>query len=288
MMIELTPKQIARFEEDGFLIVEKLVEPEIIEPLVERFDRLFRGTFETGVLPDEVNWQEGRDAADLTRQICNGWKADRLIAAAVLREDMGRAIARLAGWPGARLMSDNVLWKPPGARPLGFHQDNAYLAWFEPGELLSCWIALDDTTAEGGTLELVRGSHRWTPAPLEGEFHAPADYRKYMERAAAREGVRPEVVPVVVPRGGGSFHHGRTWHGSGINGSANHRRALVVHGMPSNATFATNRLGEGNGPVYGRYRKLGSNDMDEGHFPILWSEDGRRTAAIDAYLAHRD
>jgi ectoine hydroxylase-related dioxygenase (phytanoyl-CoA dioxygenase family) len=58
-------------------------------------------------------------------------------------------------------MQDNVIWKPVGARPLGFHQDNSYLDWFTPSETLTCWISLDDTTAEGGTMEVVRGSHRW-------------------------------------------------------------------------------------------------------------------------------
>ena len=47
------------------------------------------------------------------------------------------------------------------ARPLGYHQDSAYHPWLAPQAMLSCWIALDDTTAEGGTMELVRGSHQW-------------------------------------------------------------------------------------------------------------------------------
>src|SRR3546814_9849959 len=63
----------------------------------------------------------------------------------------------MGGWPGARVMVDNVLWKPPATRPLGYHQDSAYLAWYTPSDLLSLWIALDDTPAEGGTLEFVRG-----------------------------------------------------------------------------------------------------------------------------------
>ena len=28
-------------------------------------------------------------------------------------------------------------------------------------DLLTCWIALDDTCTDGGTIELVRGSHKW-------------------------------------------------------------------------------------------------------------------------------
>lgn len=283
-MVALEPELIERFEADGFVTVDRLIDPDTAGRLAASFERLFRGTFETGVQPDEVNWQEGRDPQDLTRQICNGWKADRTIAATVLRADIAEFIGRLTGWPGVRLMSDNVLWKPPGARPLGFHQDNAYLAWLRPGEIVSCWIALDATTAEGGTMELVRGSHRWAQAPLEGEFHGPSDYRKYMERAAARQGVTPEVVPVVVPCGGGSFHHGWTWHGSGFNDSASHRRALVIHAMSSGAVFVPEQLGQGNGSIYSRYKKFGSTEMDENYFPVLWSSAGRRTPGLDAYL----
>lgn len=285
-MLSLTQDQIARFGEDGFLVVERLIDAPTVEILRERFARLFRGDFETGVRPDEVNWQEGTGDPTLTRQICNGWKADREIARTVLDESIGRALAELAGWPGARLVQDNLLWKPPGARALGHHQDNAYLAWYTPREMLSCWIALDDTRAEDGTVEFLRGSHRWArnEAP-SGAFHGPADYRAPMERAARAEGIAPEIVPVVVPAGGGSFHHGWTWHGSGANASDRERRALVVHGAPSQARFVPERLGEGNGPIYGRYRRLADDTMDENHFPVLWSQDGQRTKGLEAFVS---
>ena len=284
MALELTDEQVAGFEEDGFIALERIVDAETVALLRERFDRLFRGQFESGVTPDEVNWQEGSGNPEMTRQICNGWRADRAVARVVTRPDIGRAVARLAGWPGTRVMTDNVLWKPPGARPLGMHQDNAYLAWFAPQELLSCWIALDDTSAEGGTMELVRGSHRWARSTPKGEFHGPTDYRKYMLEAAAAEGVAPEVVPVVVPRGGGAFHHGWTWHGSGFNRAERPRRALVLHAMSSEARFNPAGLGQGTGPIYSRYKKLDSDEMDENYFPVIWREDGHRTPGLDRFV----
>ena len=299
-MHSLDHDQISRFGKDGFLVVERLIPAATVEVLRARFERLFRGEFETGVRPDEVNWQEGTGEPTLTRQICNGWKADRAIARVVLDEGIGRALAELAGWPGARVVQDNLLWKPPGARALGHHQDNAYLAWYTPREMLSCWIALDDTTAQGGTLEFARGSHRWVPAEApRGEFHGPEDYRAPLETAAAAEGraaeggaaeggaaegVVPEIVRVEVPAGGGAFHHGWTWHGSGPNRGRTERRALVVHGGSSEARFVPARLGEGNGPVYGRYRRLGDDAMDENHFPILWTREGHRTKGLEAYV----
>ena len=71
---------------------------------------------------------------------------------------LGHALAALAGWPGARIIQDNLLWKPPGARSVGFHRDNAYLAWYRPQEMATCWIALDATSASGGTVEFARGA----------------------------------------------------------------------------------------------------------------------------------
>lgn len=283
-MIELSERARQSFSSDGFVVVEKLIEQDQIATLHQAFTDLFNGKFETGVRPDEVNWQQADGDPSLTRQICNGWKANRDIAAVVLDESIARAIASLAGWPGVRIMIDNVIWKPPATKSLGFHQDSAYLSWFTPSDLLTCWIALDETTAEGGTIEFARGSQRWHLGAPEGEFHAPEDYRKPVYNAARREGVEADIAYVEVPAGGGSFHHGWTWHGSGTNHSRNPRRSLVLHAMRSDVEYVPENFAEGIGPIYSRYRRLGDNQLDENYFPILWREDGYRTAQIDTYL----
>ena len=282
--IEIGDAERARFARDGFLLVERLLDPAALPRLHAAYEDLFDGRFETGVRPDEVNWQAADGDPRRTRQICNGWKANREVARIVLSEDLGRAIGELGGWPGVRIMIDNVLWKPPAAKSLGFHQDSAYLAWFRPSDLLTCWIALDATHADGGTMELVRGSHRWRPGEPEGEFHAPADYRKPMLAAAAREGVEPEIVYVEVPAGGGSFHHGWIWHGSGENRGERPRRSLVLHAMRSDVEYVPAQFHQGIGPIYSRYKRLADNRLDENYFPVLWREDGYRTPEIDAFL----
>ena len=277
----LAAEHQATFHADGFVTVDSLIDAGLVDPLKERFERLFRGDFETGTAPDEVNWQEGSSDPTLTRQICNGWKADRLIASVVLDAGLGETVARLAGWPGARIVQDNVIWKPPGARSLGFHRDNAYLAWYTPTEMFSCWIALDDTSAAGGTMELARGSHRWpSGSDTMGEFHAPDDYRATVRAAAEAAAAELDIAAVEVTAGGGSFHHGWAWHGSGPNRSGRHRRSLVLHCASSEARFNRAGFGEGNGPVYSRYARLADDEMDENHFPILWRSDGYRTPGI--------
>ncbi len=273
-----------KFFDDGYVVVERLIEPQRLPALHQAFADVFAGNFETGVHPDEVNWQEADGDPTLTRQICNGWKANREIAKVVLDENLGQAIAKLGGWPGARIMIDNVLWKPEGGRSLGYHQDSSYLAWFSPSDLLTCWIALDDTSADGGTLEFVRGSHRWAMSDPASEFHAPDDYRHSMQAAAEAQGVTPEIGFVEVDAGGGSFHHGWTWHGSGNNRAGRPRRSLVLHAMRSDVVYRPENFGQGIGPIYSRYKRLADNTLDENYFPILWREDGYRTPQIETYV----
>jgi len=44
--------RVAAFHADGFVTVDRLVADDLLAPLHERFDRLFRGEFETGIEPD--------------------------------------------------------------------------------------------------------------------------------------------------------------------------------------------------------------------------------------------
>jgi phytanoyl-CoA hydroxylase len=279
----LTDEQADAFARDGFVVVERLIDPALARGALERYEDLFSGRFETGLYPDEWNWRPGVHRADLTRQICNAWKSDRAIAGVVLRPDIGRACARLGGWRGARLSQDNVLWKPPGGKALGFHQDSSYEQWAVPSEWVSCWIALEDTTAAQGTVEYVRGSHRWSRWGMIDEFHGPDDPHTDLRRAAADHGVEPEFVPVEVPAGGGAFHDGWTWHGSGVNRSDVPRRSLVAHCMSSEARFHP----ETTGYLYSRYKRFGDETMDESFFPITWRQDGYRSPFLESYLDRR-
>jgi ectoine hydroxylase-related dioxygenase (phytanoyl-CoA dioxygenase family) len=272
----LTDEQVEAFARDGFLIVEEgFVSEPALEMLRERFGRVFDGDYETGIKPDEVNWVAGRDRDDVTRQVCNGWRADDVIAAQVLSARTGRLVSRLMGWRGARILQDNMLWKPPGTRSIGMHQDGSYAAYLVPPVMATCWIALDDTAAGAGTLEYVRGSHRWPVAPpVRSQFHAPEDWLEGL-RTSAPPGAEVDIVPVVVRAGGCSFHHNLTWHGSASNTSADvTRRALVSHLLAVETRFHPTNPDL----IYSRYRRRGDLSMDESFFPVTWSEDGGRTA----------
>ena len=60
--------------------------------------RVFEHEWETGLAPDEVNYVPGVTAPELTRQLCNVWKADRVLAGVTLSQQVGEFARR--GWRG--------------------------------------------------------------------------------------------------------------------------------------------------------------------------------------------
>ena len=257
------------FKQNGFLVLDEFIDLQYLDKLRERIEPLFQGEFETGIEPDEWNWKYGRDPNDVTRQICNAWKSDNLIKKIVCNSIIGECVSKLMGWKGARLLQDNVLWKPPLGKSLLFHQDAAYDDWIMPQTMVTCWMSLDDTSKDNGTLEFVAGSHKWGLCPPSGTFHAPEDYKKELKMYAKRNNKVLDIVEVKVPAGGVSFHHGLTWHGSGINHSLYDRRALVAHCVPHDAKFHPTNCG-GTGRIYRKYKMNHTDELNESFFPILW------------------
>lgn len=283
-MLKISQEQIAQYQRDGFLILDNIIGEEGAKEILSRYEPIFeKGQYETGVRPDEVNLPQGDPP--YTRQICNGWKSDLTVARYVMDAGLGEACAKFGGWKGARLMVDNLLWKPPAGRPIGFHQDSMYSLWFDKPAMTSVWIALDQTTAEGGTLMYIRGSHKWGEARPILKFHGPDDDLKEAREWADQNGLELELVPIVVPAGGGAFHDGWTWHGSRRNKMSVPRRSLSLHMVQSDVAFSSEHLSIGNGPIYGKYLKFGSTEVDESYFPVIWHAEGLRTKGLDEYLA---
>ena len=273
--INLT-NEIDVFNNNGFVIFDKFLLEENIEILKNRFDDLFDGKFENTIEPDEWNWKNNLSDSSATRQICNVWKSDNLIRKIVCNETIGLIASKLMGWQGARLVQDNILWKPSGGKTLGYHQDASYVDWIVPQTMITCWMSLDQTSQKIGTLEFVTGSHKWELSPPSVNFHSPDDYRRELINFAKNNNKELNITYVEVPPGGASFHHGYTWHGSGINKTSLNRRAIVSHCIPSDAKFHSTKIG-GTGKIYKRYKKLNTNEMDESFFPIIWNKEGYQT-----------
>ena len=276
---EPTEEQVEAYRRDGFLVVERFLADDEVERVREHFERAFAHEWETGLAPDEVNYQPGQTPADLTRQLCNVWKADRVLAATTLARRNAAFAARLAAVPGFRLAHDNAIWKPPSGKALLCHQDAAYCEWLAPPNMTTCWMALDDTAADTGTIFYVRGSNHWPRSPIGGTFHAPDDWLGHV-RAVKPADAELELVPIEVAAGGAAFHHGWTFHGSPPNERADaQRRAIISHMITTDTRWNPARPH----PIYSRYRRPDEREIDEAFFPVMWREDGYRSPWIDEW-----
>ncbi|KJE89426.1 phytanoyl-CoA dioxygenase [Capsaspora owczarzaki ATCC 30864] len=272
------------FAEQGFLKVPGVISREFCAELNERIDRCFTGRFETGHYPDEWYWRAEMSLPDVTRHMCNIWKSDRLVASMVLSREVARFAAGLMNFDGARIGNDSVWVKPPNGTEITFHTD----AFYVPYPMITCWLTLTDVSEANGTLQYIPGSHRWpkTAAIDRDAFHAPtSSYLSPAYEAAHAAGVDASTIKVEsveLPAGSIVFHHGDMWHGSCKNTTSERwRRSLGIHLIPH-----TSRFGQGDGYIYGRYRKAGDDSMDPAFFPILWSKDGQRSATIKSHVGY--
>jgi ectoine hydroxylase-related dioxygenase (phytanoyl-CoA dioxygenase family) len=188
---------------------------------------------------------------------------------------LGKLAAELAGWKqGARLAQDQVWAKPPGGKPLAFHQDSPYFM-FSPPDVVTVWIALDDMSEELGPIEYVRGSHLWGDGYWESsnEFFE-SDGGQALGMAADKAGVDEfETISVAgLTAGGISIHDGRTWHGSGKNESKSRpRRGLGLHFVPAEVRFTRDAW---KSRLWGQYieniNDLTQLELPEEDFPLVW------------------
>ena len=286
MLPFLTNEQIAQFHEDGFLVIENLLNEELVSRLIDRFEPLFSGEFETGVYPDGWHWNPYLGLPNATKQITGGvWKSDLTLASVALSEKIGQLCAMLAGWDGARLMGDGLWQKPYGSGETTMHWDLQY-SYHTPEDLVSSWLALSDAMPGTSTMEYVKGSHQWASSEPVNKFDVPSKgYRWMMEQAAKRAGVEhPEILQLELKPGSCVFHNGKIWHGSGENVMPGKiRRSLALIHIPAESRFKSTGAYVPGGYNAGRYKRYGDDSMDESFFPIVWRQDGYRTPFLADY-----
>jgi phytanoyl-CoA hydroxylase len=280
------------FQQNGFVRIPRSVfclDKETVLQMRDEFDKLFAGQYDTGIYPDEIHWRQGISRENATKEICNGWKANRAVANIVCSQELGKLACQIMGWKCSRIGQDDVLYKPPNSNPVGFHQDGAYISDnFVPRDhnSLTLWIALDNADEENGAMQYAAGSHLWPQAATaasdvsESSFHVGDDKEDHLtslRKAALTAGlldptraIDSSVETVSVPAGEMLVHHQQVWHGSGPNRSFSRcRRALVAHLINGEVTWRTDPRPH---YIYGRYYIRGETVPREDFFPVTYSE----------------
>ncbi|MDA1086749.1 MAG: phytanoyl-CoA dioxygenase family protein [Verrucomicrobia bacterium] len=219
--------QIEFFRQQGYLVCRGLFQPDEVDALRQRFERLADGSEPA---PAPGNWEGDRTATDpLARhpRVMFPHRWDSLSLCWLLDPrvwDILRVI--LEDEPVAT--QSMFYFKPPGARGQALHQDNFYLQ-VEPRSCIAVWIAIDPSTPENGGLSVVPQTQDVAVACPETADESVSFTDHLVVPPAGKE-----PLPLALQPGDTLFFNGNVIHGSGPNHSTSQwRRSFICHYMPA-------------------------------------------------------
>jgi len=267
------------FFKNGYSIFNNIIDKKLLKKVENNYKKIFLGNYSTEIVPDKIKWKKERDPDNIPRSLCNVWKSDIGVAKIVLLKEISKIAGQLMGWESTRLNQDSLIWVSPGSGCVNYHQDNPYQDWHTPGGVITCWIPLTNTTTDSATLEFLVGSNKLKMSKRLENFYAQKNYR-YINKKFFNKKDNFKIKPIELKKGSVSFHHGRTWHGSGFNKTKKNRVALSIHFMNGNSKFHKKIKS----PYFNHYKKFESTMMEESFFPVTWSENSYRSKFIKSYL----
>ncbi|KAJ2873906.1 hypothetical protein FB639_004160 [Coemansia asiatica] len=189
-------EHLQEFERDGCTVIRDFLSIEQVAALRTRTSELLDcfdpsthplTTFETGTnkdkhigdkyffdSSDKISYFLDEDAAKkggtlivdkqrAVNKIGHGIHICEPLFAQLTHSDRVKEIVKTMGFQDPRVLQSMVIFKQPrtgGAVPL--HQDSSFL-FTQPPSACGFWIALEDCTVTNGCLEVIRGSHKYTP-----------------------------------------------------------------------------------------------------------------------------
>ncbi|MCE2517957.1 MAG: phytanoyl-CoA dioxygenase family protein [Alphaproteobacteria bacterium] len=128
--------------------------------------------------------------------------------------------------PDLLAWSVELFIKEPGStKTVSWHQDITYWGMGETDDEVTAWIALSDVSVEAGCMRFIPGSHKGGLVEHNDTFSEDNLLSRGQEIADVREA---EAVHGPLKPGEMSLHHGRCFHASGQNKSADRRIGMAI------------------------------------------------------------
>jgi Phytanoyl-CoA dioxygenase (PhyH) len=280
-------EDVASYAEHGWYLSEKLLTDAEVDTLLTESEAFYAGKRDRRLPaqpPKLAYWQP----SDAQVQRHNDYiHYESAAIGRILRKPLiGAVAARLAGADSIRMFQSTLIYKPP--RPdeptnlVPWHFDKHYWATCTSSRMLTAFIPFHDCDEAMGTITMVDGSHRWQEFGGDDSTvrHFAERDRGYLdrllERNAAYNNAELRTIPMIIERGRMSFHHCRTYHGSGPNRSGQPRRAISLHLQDGDNRHRDYALSDGTPVRYNhdylvRRTADGSPDYaDPEYCPTIW------------------
>jgi phytanoyl-CoA hydroxylase len=230
---EISNEDVARFRQEGYLVVREFYAKEQIDQIREAF----MSEAEGGPVPGLSEIRSGEreytieDPLRYYPRMMNPHLHSDIEVGSVSRSFLldARLLPILTGLLDEEPVGVQTMFyfKPAGARGQALHQDNFYLR-VAPGTCMAAWLAVDDADEENGGMVIVpetNGMNIVCPEPADSSRFFTTDFVKPPEGKTE--------IPVRLKAGDVLFFNGALIHGSYPNSSKNRfRRSLIAHYVP--------------------------------------------------------
>jgi hypothetical protein len=280
-------EDVQAYERRGWNLSPRLFTDDEIDLLVEASERFYAGGRDRALplRPQRLAYWEPAHGGVQRHNDYIHYESDEI--GRILRKPLlGAYAARLARTDEVRVFQSTLIYKPP--RPeeptniVPWHFDRHYWQSCTSDRMLTAFIPMHLCDEEMGTITMVDGSHRWREVGADDTTtkhfaeRDPGDLERLLADNAAYNGEDVRKIPMIIPKGHVSFHHCRTYHGSGPNRSDRPRRAISFHLQDGANEYRRFPLAEGGFVEYNhdalvRRTADGHPDYaDPAYCPVLW------------------
>lgn len=212
----LSIAEIAKYNEDGYVIPKFRLSQETLEAIRRNYDQLLSQH------PEFVDYCPSLLAYDLS--FLNYARTPEIL-------DMAE---QLIG-PDIALWNSSFFAKPAEkGRATPWHQDGEY--WpIRPLATCTVWIAIDDSTPDNGCLRVIKGSHK--NKDLRQHNTNPDPNLTLNQELPLTEYDEERAEDIVLEAGQMSLHDVFIVHGSAANTSGKSRRGMTLRLMPTTSVY---------------------------------------------------
>ena len=235
----ITPEEIAAYEENGAHVLRGVMPMEWIEVMQDAVERILTNPGSAS-LEYTPKGKKGRYYGDFFI-----WRRDPAFKAFMMNSPMPEIAAQVMDSHCLNFFYDQLLVKEPNTEePTPWHQDLSY--WPVRGnQVISVWVPFDPANEESGVVVYVKGSHKW------GKLYGPSTFgdKSGFADIYARAGLEPlpdieaerdshEILCWEMEPGDVLIHHPLTLHyASGNKSTTGRRRGLALRYLGDDVTF---------------------------------------------------
>ncbi len=211
-MQSATSAELEQFRSEGYAIFRNVLDSDLIQEA-----------------SDHVAWLLGKNPTLRPENLDCQLMTDDPFWVRLVSDDRLLDIAEQFVGPNIALFASHYISKPPfEGRPVLWHQDGAF--WpLEPMEVVTLWLAIDESTPENGCMRVIPGTHK-----LELQEMEVAQETAVLDRVVPDRFVdEGKAVDFILAPGDVSVHNPNIVHGSKANFSPKRRCGLTIRYIPT-------------------------------------------------------